>query len=288
MRKHHVLAFESFSKLVGKLTVLVSTEMESDRAWKPDWGELDVIVQKNSTLTLKQSSNFDEKNFIHIPWDTVSQLRRLKPDCILSYEMGARTLFSSIYRKVCRNVPIVMVGNMSNYIEQRRGKLRSGVRNIIRNAVDIATYNGPGCKTYLQSIGFDDSRLVFFPYCFDPEKTFGGKKEFSPDGIKRILFCGALSERKAVLPFAAALRRYCDSHPGRELIFDLAGDGPLKQKVADMASDNLRINVLGNCSNEELSKCYETADVCAFPSLGDEWGVGAYGSLGFRCSCARQ
>ena len=48
------------------------------------WEDLNVIVQKNVTITLEESSGFDEKNYVHIPWDTIWQLYKLKPDVILS------------------------------------------------------------------------------------------------------------------------------------------------------------------------------------------------------------
>lgn len=273
MRKHHVLTYREFAKHVGKLTILVSTRMEDDRAWQPDWQGLNVIVQKNTTVTLNRNSGFNEKNFIHIPWDTISQLRKLKPDMILSYEMGARTLMSSVFRKLFAKVPFVLVGNMSFHLEKDRGILRRGARRIIRNSVDLATYNGPSCKKYLKYFGFKDSELAYFPYCYDPDKTFTGDKVFSSERIKNVLFCGSLSERKAVVPFAESLHKYCDANPDHTLNLIVAGEGDQKQAVLNLASENLSIEMLGNCSNTELQDAYRRADVCGFPTLGDEWGL---------------
>ncbi len=273
MRKHHVLTFKEIARTVRKLTILVSTKMESDRSWTPDWGDLDVIVQKNSTLTLNRSSGFQEKNFIHIPWDSIGQLRKLKPDVVLSYEMGARTLLSGIYRKLAKHVPVVMIGNMTHHIEQRRGSFRNTFRNIIRKSVDLATYNGPSCKRYLQSIGFDHSKLVYFPYCFDPGKTFQGQKSFSSSGVENLLYCGALSDRKAILPFTLALQRFCRSNPDRTINFFVAGNGPHRNKIAELNAENLNIELVGECGEHELRDLYSRADVCVFPTLSDEWGL---------------
>ena len=160
LRRHHVLAFKEVARQVGKLTILVSTPMEGDRSWLPEWEGLDVIVQKNSTITLSKSSGYDEKNFIHFPWDTISQLRRLQPDVVLSYEMGMRTLFSGLFRIFNRKIPLIIIGNMSNHIESNRGFARRCMRQLIRRMTDYCTYNGPSCRNYLSGLGIEDSRLL--------------------------------------------------------------------------------------------------------------------------------
>ena len=74
---------------VDRLTILSSVEMELNRDWQTNWGDLDVIVQKSWTLTRhpKHPGGYREPNYIHIPVDTMSQLRRLRPDVIVSHEL---------------------------------------------------------------------------------------------------------------------------------------------------------------------------------------------------------
>ena len=273
MRRHHVLAFTEFAKRVGKLTILVSTPMEGDRDWKPQWDGLNVIIQKNHTITLNRSSGFDEKNFIHLPWDTTGQLRSLKPDLILSYEMGMRTLLCAGFRTLNRRAPLVVVGNMSSHLESRRGILRKTLRKGLTSFVDYFTYNGPSCRRYLKRLGIDDSKLIYLPYCYDNQKAYDGAKEPNETGLKRLLFCGALSERKAILPFTKLLNKYCTNRPNVNCEFTIAGDGPYRDQVAGLARTNLCIELLGNCDSEQLRDCYRDTDICVFPSLGDEWGM---------------
>ena len=68
LRRHHALVFEEIRKHVGKLTVLLSTTMEPDRDWDPQWGDLDVRVQRNWMYTARwrHSSGFEEPNYIHL------------------------------------------------------------------------------------------------------------------------------------------------------------------------------------------------------------------------------
>lgn len=275
LRKHHALVFQEIRKHVGKLTVLLSTAMEPDRDWDPQWGDLDVQVQKNWMYTArwKHTSGFDEPNYIHIPIDTVSKLRGLKPDIVFSYEMGMRTAFSGLFRMLHRKVPLVMVGNMADHIESERGMARRAIRRFVRGRVDYATYNGPSCKRYLEQIGFTQDQLFHFPYCIDMEKTYKGPQTFDHELHRHLIYTGAISSRKGILPFIESVSSYLDSNPSRKVTLSIAGDGPLKEEVEQLRTDQLAINLLGNCDPDEVSAAYQSADICVFPTLGDEWGL---------------
>ena len=278
VRKHHVLAFQELAKRVRRLTVLVSVPMEPDRSWDAQWEDLDVRVQKNWMWTArwKHSTGFQEPSFIHIPIDTGSQLKSLQPDIVFSYEMGFRTLLSSWYRRFHRNVPLVVVGNMSEHIERERGLMRRSLRWLIRRGADFYTYNGPSCKRYLKSLSIGEDRLFHVPYCIDADVVFHGdatESIESTDGPLRLLYCGALSQRKGILQFAQRLNRWCQQHPERRVELSIAGSGPLQQAIRDCNSSNLSIKFLGNCDVEELRFQYGEANICVFPTLADEWGL---------------
>jgi len=276
VRTHHVLALQEFAKRVRKLTILLSVEMEPDRQWDAQWGDLDIQTQRNFmwTANWKHSSGFSEPNFIHVPIDTPWRLWKLKPDVVLSYEMGFRTLFSAGYRLLNRKAPVVMIGNMSQHIEKERGFLRRCLRKLIRRTVSHFTYNGPSCKRYLRSLGVKEDRLFHFPYCIDDASVFrGDRKAAEPDSPLRLLYCGSISERKGILQFAETLSQWCQANRGSDIELMIAGSGELQEQVASYSSDTLSINFLGNCDVEQLCEAYGVADICVFPSLADEWGL---------------
>lgn len=275
LRRHHALVFEEIRKHVGKLTVLLSTTMEPDRDWDPQWGDLDVRVQRNWMYTARwrHSSGFEEPNYIHIPIDTVRKLRELKPDIVFSYEMGMRTAFSGLFRMLHRKVPLVMVGNMADHIESERGIGRRTIRRFVRNRVDFATYNGPSCKRYLEGIGFTQDQLFHFPYCIDVDKTYKGPQRFNDDQHRHLIYTGAISSRKGIVPFIESLVSYLNANPSCNVTLSIAGNGPLQDEVKKTQSDQLTIKLLGNCDSDEVSAAYQAADICAYPTFGDEWGL---------------
>ncbi len=276
LRRHHVAALREFSKRVGKLTILLSIPMEPDRSWEAQWQDLDVAVQKSWMFTAnwRHSSGFKEDNFIHVPVDTLKRLRELRPDVVMSYEMGMRTLLSVVYRRMRRGVPLVMVGNMSQHIEQERGPLRRVFRKLVCKGVDYLTYNGPSCRSYLQSLGVSDERLFHLPYCIDWDTVYSGPraKKNGDDPVK-LLFCGMISERKGILQFTNALKRWSAANRDSSVEFMVAGSGPLQEQVAELGGENLKINFLGDCDTGQLGSAYGESDICVFPTLADEWGL---------------
>src|SRR3954454_21438322 len=89
--------FQELGRRVRKLTILLSTPMEANRNWRPEWGDLDVRIQKTSTFhrPLHHPGPFQGSTYVHIPWDTGRQLKSLRPDVVISAEFGLRSFLSA-------------------------------------------------------------------------------------------------------------------------------------------------------------------------------------------------
>ena len=276
LRVHHAVSYVELAKRVRKLTVLLSVPMEPNKDWDAEWMGLDVRMQKNWMFTKKwkHSRGFTEDNYIHVPIDTVKQLKQLKPDIIFSYEMGFRTLLSGWFRRWNRKVPLVMVGNMSYGIEKERRLSRRLLRSFVRRLVDFCTYNGPSCKQYLKSLGLPEERLHHVPYCIDQSVVFHGNREVIPtDKPRTLLYCGGIIARKGVIEFAKTLKKWCKANPQREVVFQLAGAGDGAAAVLAEQDDNLKIELLGDLNQAELRLASRDADMSVNPSFADEWGL---------------
>lgn len=273
---HHKPIYEALSKRVGHLTMLLSTPMESNRNWQPDWGDLDVRVQKNFTYTrhAKHSHGFKDANYIHIPYDTLSQIRALKPDVLVSYEMGFRTLFSSWSRWTHR-IPMVMVVNVSRHTENKVIRSRRILRSLVKRFADVITYNGPSCKSYLQEeMKVPEERLFHVPYATDPGKHYTGQLLRGPEKAYHLLYSGQLSERKGVLPFSTTLVRWAEDNPHRQVKFSVAGDGPLRSEMESLElPENMEMVLHGHCGPDQLLQLYRDSGLYTFPTLADEWGM---------------
>jgi glycosyltransferase involved in cell wall biosynthesis len=275
LRSHHVKVYEAIAQRVRRLTVLLGTPMEPNRHWEPSWGNLDVVVQKNWTLnqTWKHSTGFREPLYVHIPIDTLQQLRRLKPDIVFSAELGMRTLLASLYGRLCRNLPVVAIGNMSWWIEKERGLGRRTLRRLLRRTTNHFTYNGPGCKKYLQSLGITEDRMSFFPYYYDEEKIWNGPRPTRDNEVIRLIYSGRLSIAKGIRLFAVQLERWCHANPTRTVELIVCGYGDAEDELKQINVPNCRVDFRGQCDDAQLQQGYADADMLVFPSLADEWGL---------------
>ncbi len=270
--------FRELSTRVKHLTVISSVDVEGNRDWNPETTGLDYRRQRTWTWTRthKHPGGYIEPNYIHFPLDTLGQLRRAKPDVVISLELGMRTLLSQVYRRLHQRVVHLAVVLASERTEQARGGLRTVLRNRLLRAVDAVTYNGPSCRRYLMSMGIDCEKLCPWDYAADPRKPYHGplsERRRERDHI-RLLTVGQLSERKGVDRALGQLNQYAQQHPAIRVSWTLVGNGPLKSQLQSTScSDNLSLTFAGHCDPAELQQHYCQHDAMLFPTLGDEWGL---------------
>jgi glycosyltransferase involved in cell wall biosynthesis len=270
--------FRELSLRFQTFAVVSSVPIEGNRQWKTETDGIDVRIQKTWTITrtARHPSGYAEPNYIHLPLDSLSQLRRLKPDVIVSLELGARTAFSALYRLFHPSVTHVAAVLASERSEAGRGALRRFTRRTLLKRVDAATFNGPSCKRYLLSLGADDQRLAPWDYAADPRKAFRGPIEKSSREQSRLhlLTVGQLSERKGVIQAITALNQYAQNHSDTKLTWTLVGDGPLREELElTRLAENLSIRFAGHCDPHQIQEHYRDQDAMLFPTLGDEWGL---------------
>lgn len=273
---HCLPVYRELAGLVRKLTVLVSTPMESHRDWKVDWTGLDVRVQRTWTVRLpwRHPHGFLDSLQVHIPHDTLSQLKRLSPDVVISLELGARSFFAALYGQKHRQVGIVWNCNVSEHTEQGRGRLRYWLRRWLLRQAHAVTVNGSSGQAYLEHLGASPGSLYRVPYTPVPAAIFQGDIQRPPSLARRLLYVGQLIERKGLMPFAAALADWAARNPQVSVDWDVVGTGPLQGKLKGFAfPENVRLQLLGALPFEEIAAQYGRAGVFVFPTLADEWGL---------------
>ncbi len=260
----------------GQLRVLLSTPMETNRSWAPDWGGLDVVVQRTLTVSGKwrHPRGFNESTEVHFPYDTIAQLKKYSPDVVISTEMGFRTMAAILYTKLHRQARVIVWTEVTESTEQGRGRVRKFVRRwITRHAHGFLALGTNGVR-YVESLGAPAKRIFKLAYATDAERFRAEPVKDNGNEGKRVLYVGQLIERKGLTQFIAALSRWAQSHPEQAIELVLAGDGPLGHTLkAVMLPGNLRISFLGNINYKDLPRVYAGASLFAFPTLADTWGM---------------
>ncbi|MEM9644638.1 MAG: glycosyltransferase family 4 protein [Planctomycetota bacterium] len=273
---YQVRVLQTIAARVREFHVLLSTPIEPNRDFTPDWSGLNVTVQKNMTMRRpwKHEAGFTDDLYVHVPTDTQSQLSRIDPDVVMSLELGARSAGAARYCRRNPNTKLILCTYMSEFTENGRGWMRSLLRRRLTRQADAITYNGPSCARYLRdTLHVPGPKLFPLPYAADDRHREATLPHASPEPTRGKFLCvGQLSERKGVVPFARQVIDYCQNHPERELSLSFVGDGPMRGTLESIAPPaNLTFKLLGNRPAAELSKLYHQHSAVIAPTLADEW-----------------
>jgi glycosyltransferase involved in cell wall biosynthesis len=271
---YRVALFEALQHEVGELRVFVSTPMEANRQWTPDWSNLDVVVQR--TMTLKQTwrtPTFQEPHQLHIPYDTIAQLKRFAPDVIISAELGPRSLQAALYARATRT-PFVLWGTLSDEIETQRGALRNRLRRWLIPKADAVIVNGESGARYFARFDVPEHKLVRVNQAVRMDELLELPLVRGPQREHALLHVRRLSEGKGVRRLLDAIDMLATAKPERRIDLTFVGDGPLRAELAARTPPtNVNVKFAGNVQYHELPKWYAQAGILVFPTLADEWGL---------------
>jgi glycosyltransferase involved in cell wall biosynthesis len=273
---YRVPLFEALHARVGQLRVFASTPIEPNRSWRTNWGSVDVTVQRTITIRKRwhDGAGFTETGYVHFPYDTLAQLRRFRPDAIISSELGLRTALAAVYKRQNASVRFVVWATLSERTEGSRGFLRTWVRPRLLRYADAVLVNGASGARYVTTLGVSSDRVTVVPQTTNVDTFQTARRVPGTPGAVRLLFAGMFVERKGLLPFLVVLRRWTDEHPNVSVEFDIAGDGPLRPALESfVGAPNLTVRILDPVPYDQLPGLYAGADVFVLPTLADEWGV---------------
>jgi len=265
---------EALAERVGDLRVWLSTPMEPNRPWRPQWGSLRVEVQRSVTIEhpSRHPHGYRERELVHLPYDTLPRLRRARPDIVVSGELGARTAQAALYC-LLSSTPLVVWVSVSESSEKGRGLVRRLLRRALLPRADVVIVNGRSGQRYVRALGARSGRVVTVPYTSHP----GHVKVPEEPGTRvprHLLYVGQLIERKGIVLFAAALGRWGRRHPHEQVTLEIVGEGPDSARLAAVGlPDNVTLRRNGQLPYERMAEVYAKATLFVFPTLADEWGV---------------
>lgn len=273
---YRVPLFEALRDEVGDLRVLVSTRMERDRSWVVDWRSLDVVVQRTATFRVRTRDMFGlpRRGELHVPWDTLGQLRRWAPDVVISGELGARSAQAAAYCALRPGVPLLIWATLSEHTEKAWGRLRRWLRHGILRRADGVLVNGESGARYIRRFGLPDGRIFRVNQPVDNGLFAAVPRRRPRSSCVRLLYVGTLAEHKGVRRFAAQLAAWACANPSRAVEVWWLGDGALRPWLEGAAlPGNLSQRLLGAVQYGEVAGFYAQCDALALPSLRDEWGL---------------
>jgi glycosyltransferase involved in cell wall biosynthesis len=270
---YRIPMLEAVADRVGKLSVWVSTLMETNRPWRPEWGRLRVEVQRSLAFEQlgRHPHGYTERQIVHLPYDTLPRLRREGPDIVVSAELGARTVQAALYC-AASSTPLVIWATVSESSEKGRGRARRLLRRTLLPRADAVLVNGRSGARYVRALGAPADRVVTVPQTSALAGVAAGDSVRRE--ARRLLFVGQLIERKGIVPLLVALGRWGRRHPAEQVTLELVGDGPEAARVARVPLPaNVTVRCRGTVPYEQVARAYARAGLFVFPTLADEWGL---------------
>ena len=250
--------------------------MPAARPWIAEYSGLEVETQRTITFRTnwRHPYGFRDPLSIHIPYDTFNRLHRLKPDVVISAEMGFRTAQAVAHRLLHPRSRLIIWAAISEHTEEGRGSGRRILRRTLMPSADAVLVNGASGAKYVRRFGVASEKIFIAPYTTDGCRF--SALPLARNGVerRRLLYVGQLVRRKGLSALLSALSRWCKVHAEEEVELWLVGDGPERADLERTERPpNLVLRFCGNVSYENLPNFYKQAGILAFPTLSDEWGV---------------
>ncbi|WP_114395726.1 glycosyltransferase family 4 protein [Oleisolibacter albus] len=262
---------------LSALRILISTTMERDRHWQPDWDGLDVRLQASLSRTMKLTHPDGTviHTELHLPYDTLIQLVRLRPDIVITGEMGLRTLMAWLYRRLVPRSRLVIWATLSDRTETKAGRLRTRLRRLLLWGADAVLTNGQSGRRYLQRLGCPAQRIHPIGQAV-PVSLFRQPPFRPPETAHDLVFIGNLEAWKGLLPALDQLRGWAEQRPVAGIRLQIIGRGRQRSDVLE-AMARLPANVTAHLADPipyaAMPALYAKAGVLLLPSLYEEWGL---------------
>lgn len=245
------------------LHVIYCAQTEPDREWVLEPSALSEIFLKDRMVRWRG-------RFIHFGAGVWRELRRIKPDVVITGGYNPTHLIAFIY---CVLTGVRHISNTDGDVESE--KSLSILHRLVRRAVSTRThaYIGPSDSSLrlFESWGVRKVRLFKAPLsvdneAFDDQRTVD--REFD------VLFCGRLVDIKDPL-FALTVSAKTAERLNRSISVLVLGSGPLADAVDAMAENLSSIVVTrpGFVQPDEIASWFQRCRLFLFPTEWDPWGL---------------
>lgn len=234
-------------------------------------------VRRSWGLTLpypgRRGGRVFSPRYLHITPGYFTDLLRLRPQAVLSNEMGLRSIIAVLYGVLFR-VPVWIWWGGTLHTEAGIGRSRQVTRALLKRIVRRWISYGDSSSEYLRSLGIPQERIVQIQNAVDErlyQQPRSASMHVEPGPV--LLVVGALIRRKGLeelLRAAAAVQR-----DGHQFSLLLVGDGPERATLQQLVRQlGLRhVTFAGSLAPEAMPGVYRSADVLVFPTLEDVWGL---------------
>jgi glycosyltransferase involved in cell wall biosynthesis len=261
-----------------EVTVLFSGEEGNRAQWRGIQDEVHRIrVKRAKGFTFawnrRERGAVLDTRYLHVNPGLITELLRIRPDAILTDEMGFRTLTGLLYARLFAKPAWVWWGG-TVHTECGIALGKRLFRRWLVGRVHRWFSYGITSTDYLVSLGVPPQKVVELQNCIPEEAYLNAQSPSIQFEIRPVLLCvGQLIPRKGVdLLLEAAARVQAE---GLSFSLLVVGDGPEKPLLEQRAKELMLRDVHFHAPQPptRMPAVYRSGDVLVFPTREDVWGL---------------
>ena len=225
------------------------------------------------TWSKRDGSTALDTRYLHVNPGLIADLLSLRPDAIVTDEMGFRTLVALIYGRLFE-CPVWVWWGGTRHTERGIGLLKRTLRQRLARHVPRWFSYGVTSTEYLTSLRVKPESVVELQNCVPEDRFLEPLAPAFHLEPRPVLLCvGRLVPGKGVdLLLRAAARLQGEGHTFSLLV---VGDGPerhtLERLTATLGLRNVHFQPA--LPAEAVAGVYRSGDALVFPTLDDVWGL---------------
>lgn len=244
--------------------VIYCARKEANRSWNLEDFRFSHVYLKEKT-----KAKGDGFNFVHNNPDIIRELKRFKPDVIITTGYNPTHLYAWLYALLTGKKHIPMTDGWQGS-ERNLSLLHRMVRKLVFFSSKAFIGAGENSVKLFESYGVKRERIFKSHLCVDNErfmKSCGRKQR-----VYHLMFSGQFLDIKLPFFFAEVCKRVKESVP--ELKVLLLGSGPLKEEFLGKLNEyGIDYDYPGFISQEELPGYYSSSKLFLFTTITDAWGI---------------
>jgi glycosyltransferase involved in cell wall biosynthesis len=264
---YRVKVFEKLANFVD-LSVIFCARGESNRSWKlPKFNFRHIFLKEN--FVERKSKDTFVQTYVHNNFDVFFELRKLKPDIVITSGFNPTHIYAFIWAKLNRSKHICMTDGT---VDSESGL--TYLHNLIRKVVFFGSHafiaaSEGGIKLY-KSFSISTASIFKSQLCAN-NNIFFKKTPFKSRNFD-VLFSGQFQERKMPFLFAEICNLLVEKRGKCKAL--LIGDGPLREDLLrSLSQKGVDFHYAGFVDQDSLPNYYSASKVLLFTTRMDAWGV---------------
>jgi glycosyltransferase involved in cell wall biosynthesis len=200
-------------------------------------------------------------------------LARTRPEAVISFGFSVPTVYAAAYCRV-RRVPLIVYSDGTSEYESCLGRHQMVARAILlRAASACVALSKPAANRFVE-LGVRPERVFLAPHSSTLDRLWriAEEREYERNGTVTVLTAGRLVRHKGVDKLLAAVAEARRREPKIRVV--VVGTGPEESPLRELAAKlDLDAEFTGFVDHGEMATRYAEADVFAFPTLLDPFGI---------------